>query len=34
MDLRTNSDYLPIWHKLTGFYNEAESVYYAVRTDL
>ena len=31
VDLRTNSDYFPIQHKLTGFYNR-DSVYCAVRT--
>jgi len=32
MDLRTISDYFPIQRELTGFYNQAESVYCAVRT--
>jgi hypothetical protein len=31
MDLRTNSDYFPIQQKVTGFYNDTESVYCAVR---
>jgi len=32
VDLRTNSDYFPIQHKLTGFFiKETESVYCAVR---
>jgi len=32
IDLRTNSDCLPIKHKLAGFYNR-ESVYCPVRTE-
>ena len=32
VDLRTNSDYCPIQHKLTGFIKETECVYCAVRT--
>jgi len=30
-DLRKTSDYFPIQHKLTGFYNQKERVYCAVR---
>jgi hypothetical protein len=31
MDLRTNSDYFPVQHSLTGFLTEMGSVYCAVR---
>jgi hypothetical protein len=33
VDLRTNSDYFPIQHKLNGFITETENVYCAVRTE-
>ena len=32
VDLRTNSDYFTVQHKLTGFY-KTQCVYCAVRTD-
>ena len=33
VDLRTNSDYFPMQHQLTGFRTETECVYCAVRTE-